>query len=458
MVQDFGGGEPVIAAYNSGLLDDSIGRYDSSATVIQMTPRGTRVALGLADGTFGVWATDATINGFAPKESSRDPRIQVESRGSRCLGIFSLPSPPTEAKFIGNQGSMLIDLIDGSKYLAVGPLAFPPSAVATLRYRGWKSYSRLILNQVDFSPDGKLLAVALDEGLSIVNVATGKEQEFYPHGCFVARFGSSGNKVFCVGQRQHGIADLRRRTFVPINDLGSATGRFSTPRLVTNFSVDKRGVLVEADTGRVVNYFNADLIDQVMQYGVSENGDYFIMAGRGRGQRKIHFEVYGTRDGKPIASMESQNTGLIGCHVLSDGQTAIVGSGSRTAMYDIRRRRLLRTIPDEKYRDEENKENRERGYVGGTLNMLAVGTDLDSLFTLRGRAVNATSMCVNEAAGRVLLAEYTRASIWDLHTGDLIWLGDFDKGKVASAALSPDGSVVAIGKEHGEVHIQRISK
>ena len=55
-----------------------------------------------------------------------------------------------------------------------------------------------------------------------------------------------------------------------------------------------------------------------------------------------------------------------------------------------------------------------------------------------------------------LIGEHSRASIWQLSTGELLWMGGIRGGEVSVSKLSPDGKAIAIGKKSGEVQLQRI--
>ena len=413
-------------------------------TMLNISQGGDRILMGTSGNVIVSWMTDVIINGFDDKEAQRRRRVPVQRSGSRCAGAVRLPSPPVSTKFVGDQGSFLATLLDGDTYLVVGPRVFPENFGHTLRYRPWESYASRPLHRVDFSPRGDKVAVALSNGLSIVDANTGKEIQFYDKGCFVAKFDATGEKVFCLGESQHGIANLTTVTYTPMTSFTQPTRAPTRDRLAFGFTVDNENMVVEASTGRTINRFKGDMVRGGL-VSVSDNGQFFMMVGSGRGGGRTMMELFEIGGTKPMVSMESDLGGYVGCRILSDGRTAIIANQNLVAVYDIRRRRLERTIPDDRFRDSKQLQQMERG-----------GRDIDDYFMLNSAQVYITAIDYHEQTGRIVLAERSRVSVWDLKTGDLLWIGDLDYSDVASVAFSPDAKRIAIGKEFGELHIQDI--
>lgn len=457
-LQDLGGGDPRLIGFNSGLLQEF--RSLPPVTSLDVSPRGTRIAVGLANDTLGVWATDIPKTVFERTTGRNPRRIQRQRHGNRCLGVLSLPSTPTDVRFVGESGSMLITSVDGNTHFVAAPVSLPEELTSIVKYRpeGLRS-SSMKLEYVDFSPDGKRLAVALAEGVSVVDVATGKEVEFFPHKFFKVWFDSKGEKIFGVGTQKHGIIDLRRRTFVPMQNFGQPTKQLTGARLGTDFYlIDLGGVVVEADSGRVVNYIPGEQVKRGKQ-GLSPDGKYVANAGKGRTGSKIILEVTEVETGNIVVSMETQNASLNSVAMLNDGRTAVIGYQNGAAFYDTRRRRLTALIPDERYRDVDDRANqtdRNRALPSIVQRPRVNPDDIERYFMLNNVLVNVQSMALNEASQQILLAESSRVSVWNSETGNLMWMGSLERERVASCALSPDGSTIAIGKQYGEVHLHRI--
>lgn len=438
-VEDFLGGAPA----------KSIGKETTymslqEVTMLNISQGGDRILMGTSGNVIVSWMTDVIINGFDDKEAQRKRRVQVQRSGSRCSGALRLPSPPVSTKFVGNQGSFLVTLLDGDTYLVVGPSVFPENFGHTLRYRAWESYASRGLHRVDFSPRGDKVAVALSDGISIVDANTGKEIQFYDKSCFVVKFDATGEKVFSLGENQHGIANLKTLTYTPLTSFTQPTRAPTTDRLASGFTVENDDMVVEASTGRTINRFKGDMVRGGLA-SVSDNGQFFMMVGSGRGGGPTMMELYEIGGTKPVVSMESDLDGYCGCRISSDGRTAIIANHNLVAVYDIRRRRLERTIPDDRFRDSKQLQRMEREE-----------RDIDDYFMLNSAQVYITAIDYHEQTGRIVLAERSRVSVWDLKTGDLLWLGDLDYSDVASVAFSPDAKRIAIGKEFGELHIQDI--
>lgn len=439
-VDDFLAGSPT-----QSIGSETTYMSERDVTMLGISPGGDRVLLGTSANVIVAWLTNVTINGFDDKEAQRRRRIQIERSDSRCAGAVRLPSPPVAAQFVGDKGSFMTTLIDGDTYLVVGPSLFPDTGGMTLRYRPWLSYGSREIHQVDFSPKGDRVAVALAEGLSIVDAKTGKEIQFYDKSCFVARFDSRGDRVFCLGKSQHGIANLTTATYTPMASFGETTIATADPRFASGFVIDRKNVVVEASTGRAINRFQGDMVQGGLA-SVSDNGKFFFMVGSGRGGRQTMMELFDIDGTKPLISMESDLQGYMGCQILSDGRTGIIANRNRVAIYDLRRRRLERALPDDRYRDEEQKQRIERD-----------GAKVDHYFMLNKAEMLIDAIDVHEPTGRIVLAERSRVSVWDIKSGDLIWLGDLVHGDVASVAFSPDANRIAVGKKNGELHIQDIS-
>lgn len=456
-VQNIQGGEPIRLAYQSRHVRRSSGKYKNAVACLRLSDDGSRCAIGMLDGTLSVWTSEAPVQGFATNTRSQSARQASLRSGSRCLGELQIDGEISTVDFIGDNYSLLVGTTSGQKYLAPGSYHFPIDAVAGIRYRRWETYGREQVNHVDFSPDGKMVAVALDQGLSVIDSTSGAELDFFPQSCFLTRFDETGKKVLAVGSRESGIADLQTKSFSPIKSFGQPTRSPDGKRLLTGFSIDQGGVLAEAGTGNVVNYFKGDSFSSAMQYAVSENREFFMIAGRAsKGDNRIHFEVQKVVDNSLVASIRSDNTTLIGCHVFSDGKTVLLGTTTGAVLYDLRRRRVLKTIPEERYRDDPAYVRRASDSIDAPFMSQALRQATEGQFLLKGHEMNVQRVTVNEASGRVLFAEPARATMWDIDSGNLIWTSEFDSGRVASVAISSDGNRVAIGKEVGDVQMQRL--
>lgn len=459
-VEEFSELRHKLIGYDSGVLRQVVGSgYDAAVSMLSINHDGTLIACGLAGQTVALWTTAAPIHGFREQKQRNAPRVPEMRTADRCLGMARFDVAASSGQFVGNQGALLLTFIDGTKGVLPTSLAFPQDNLLTIRYRDWQRSSSRELSDMDFSPRGDKLAVALLNGVSIAEVSTGRELQFFPHSSFFAKFDSRGEKVFCVGRSQHGVASLTTRNYISMRDFGTPSPATPGGRIATGFRIQGEPVALDVDAGRQVRTFaGREVRSSFGNTAVSEDGRTFILAGTvkraGSGRDMVQLEIYDIASGDLKVSMQTEALSVPFLFILNDSQTAVVGTRHRVAVYDTRRRRVLQIIPDEKYRDDGRSKQQEIRTIEELRQEHLYW--LDYFMPFSGRELFIQAVDVRESADRVLIAEHSRSSVWQLSTGELLWMGDMPGGDVSVAKLSPNGKVIAIGKKSGEVHLQRI--
>jgi len=454
----FGEPEYRMVGYDSTMLREVAGdrNYAATITMLSINEEGTLVATGLAGKSLALWATNIPIYGFKTINQRNAPRVPETRYGDRCIGTFNFEAPVSSAKFLGKKGSILLTFVTGTQGLLFHPTAFPQTNIITKRYRSWERYASRELKDLDFSPQGDKLAVAVSPGVSILQVETGQELQFFPYSSFFSRFNSRGDNVLCIGQSQHGIGSLVTKNYISMRDFGQAGPPTPGARTATGITIANKHAVLDLDAGRQVRTFEGREVKRISRVAISQDGKTFALAGSvnrlGR-PPTMQLEVFDVGTGELKVSMETEAKYISELFVLNDGYTVVLRTRDRVAVFDTRRRRALRVIPDEMYRDYGD----DRTVEIRTFDEFRKSPGwLHEYIPIRGQQFFIEAMDLREAADRILIAEPSRVTIWRLSTGEQLWMGDMPGGEVSVAKLSPNGKVIAIGKKSGDVHLQRI--
>jgi hypothetical protein len=223
-----------------------------------------------------------------------------------------LQQPVIEIGFVGNEKTLLIKYVDDSIDLINADELFPEKEVVSTAYRTSSGYGSRVRG-FDLSADGRLAAIGVDNGISVVATATGQEESFFQADSFRLRFNSLGNKIMAIGSSQRGIADLTGNRYIKLGDYGKPRASNAGDRLVTGFSVDNGVVVLNAENGETVRIIKGQEIPRFNMAGVSSNGKYFVMSGQNSNSRSrnIHIETYDLESGELKGSMTETRSYLV---------------------------------------------------------------------------------------------------------------------------------------------------
>lgn len=280
-----------------------------------------------------------------------------------------------------------------------------------------------VLHRAVFSPDGKLIVSAGEDGWRLWNPTTG--EVVAPHGsseeALNAAFSPDGRRF--VTANEDATAQIwdsaSHKVLVTVRHTPLIMGEFAPEVLDAEFSVDGQRILTKGDdeTVRVWNSSSGEAIFNLRAEGIGTRAE-FSPDGRlivGSGAWRENSQVWNAATGKPITGI----AGLIapGRSVFSsDSQRIITMSGDSAQIWNATSGKLLVSLLG--HTDAVN----------------------DASFSPDGRWV-------------VTASDDRTARVWNADNGQVMAILQGNAGKVTRAVFSPDGLGILTGTSEGAVQI-----
>ena len=375
-------------------------------------------------------------------------KIAEQPSGS-MLGLFDLPSTAIKAEFFGDESMVRLTLVDGNEFLINMRTGFDRFDSISIQEREtdgtFMDYARSRIQELDFSPDGKLLLYQTNRVFSVVDPSTGKEVYSNPKEVIKGWFDSTSQRVMLATSSEWQKVDLRSKGVSTANRIPKANIKANS-KLATRIFIDRKLAVIDPDQFAEIARLDVEA-GQCGPAELSPDGKWLAVTMRENGSGEI-LEIFDMSTMESYSKIKVEKDGIYDIAFIGDASQVAVTGGNQVRIYDYKRSRMVKAFPE--------KEKVERPKLSDSTGTVVMRRAMASVNMVSYGDAPIGSMAFHQPSNRMAIGRKGHVEIWDVENATLLFHCGLECNYISAIAFSPDGKQVAAGGSKNWIQILQL--